>query len=276
MRAGSGGGECAREAREWSCMISTAQRCPASFSPARWSAVSTTQPHGRAANASQQGSEASSRASGERVLGPLQTKCTSAAVCAARVHRAELEWRVARRLCSTAPFSLLPSRILLALSLGSSRSCDFHFCIMSYPPQPAFPNSAFPNAGFPEQQQQPQQWQQQDFYTPPQPQQPQQHQHQQAPYSHAPQHQQQQQQQQQQSWGSEAGARQRPGMAMDPNNGQVAFMPPAAAQIMANPMAGMAFDYGKASFAKNVRTRMHSAAIAARRSSRMSATQHHA
>lgn len=120
---------------------------------------------------------------------------------------------------------------------------------MSYPPQPAFPNSAFPNAGFPEQQQQQQQWQQQDFYTPTQPQQ----QHPQASYSNMAQ---QQQHPQQQVWGSEAGARQRPGMAVDPNGqGQVAFMPPAAAQLMANPMAGMAFDYGKASFAKNVRTK---------------------
>lgn len=143
---------------------------------------------------------------------------------------------------------------------------------MSFPPQPAFPESAFPSAGFPQQQQQsqwstpPQQTQSHAnandfaFYSPPvqQQQQPQHQAYGQQSYAGAAMHQQQGHsvsppQQHAEGWNSSTGPRMRPGMAAaaDPNNnGQVAFMP---AQLMSNPMAGMAFDYGKASFAKNVR-----------------------
>jgi hypothetical protein len=133
--------------------------------------------------------------------------------------------------------------------------------IMSYH-QPPFPQTAYgaPTPAFPDQQPSyaqaanmgwqgaPQQQQQQNndfaFYTPP-PQQQQQQQPQASPpmpMSHAD------------GWNQTSGARMRPlqpmnspGGSVDPN--AVAFMPQ---QLMSNPMAGMALDYGKASLAKNL------------------------
>jgi len=128
---------------------------------------------------------------------------------------------------------------------------------MSYPqPRPAFPDSAFPAP-------QPQPWQQpqqptaaaanMDFWTPaqaPQPQMPgyvpgQQTSPPQPAYA--------------EPWQQE-GARQRPLAAshvggaptgVDPN-GQVPFMPAQFNQVMANPMAGMALDFGKQALGKNL------------------------
>ncbi len=130
---------------------------------------------------------------------------------------------------------------------------------MSYPqPRPAFPDSAFPQAA-------PQPWQPSqpaagaglNFYSPPIPQQqqqPQQQQHGGYPQQSSP-----PQPAYGDAWQADNGARQRPvvpshhggGGSLD-GSGQVAFMPSQMSQVMNNPMAGMALDLGKASFAKNL------------------------
>ena len=60
----------------------------------------------------------------------------------------------------------------------------------------------------------------------------------------------------QENWNQQTGARLRPQPVSGPSGGvdpnSVAFMPPMAQNLMSNPMAGMALDYGKASFAKNL------------------------
>lgn len=146
---------------------------------------------------------------------------------------------------------------------------------MSYPLQPQFPNMDAPTRSQPtytpskpvQPQQAPQAWQPQAapndfaFYSPPQPQSvPMQPMQPQQPYGMHPQ-QPQQQQQQAEGWGSDSGAHMRGGQmgqmgsmgVMGPGQQQPpAFMPAAASQLMNNPMSSMAFDYGKASFAKNL------------------------
>lgn len=145
-----------------------------------------------------------------------------------------------------------------------------------YPPAGGYgvPTAAFPDqqGGYPSQQQQqqpPMGWQQPPaqpqndfgFYSPP-------IQQQQSAHPLPPQQQQQQPPQQLPSvsppmpghhasgW-NENSMRSRPlqpmnspGGSLDPS--QVAFMPQQAQQLMSNPMAGMALDYGKASLAKNL------------------------
>jgi len=153
---------------------------------------------------------------------------------------------------------------------------------MSYPqPRPAFPDAAFPqpNAG----QSQQQSWQQAapavnvDFWTPPsaatQPQMP--------TYASAAASQQGVQQNNSppqpiyaEPWQQE-GARQRPvvpshypGGAAPQNDGmmnsQPAFMPAQLNQVMANPMTGMALDFGKQALGKNVSGSCVSAIVAER------------
>jgi hypothetical protein len=141
---------------------------------------------------------------------------------------------------------------------------------MSYPqPRPAFPDAAFPqpNAGQP----QPQSWQQAapavnvDFWTPPsaatQPQMPT-YASAAASQQGAPQNNSPPQPIYAEPWQQE-GARQRPvvpshypGGAPPQSdglmNGQPAFMPAQLNQVMANPMTGMALDFGKQALGKNV------------------------
>ena len=138
---------------------------------------------------------------------------------------------------------------------------------MSYPLQPQFPNMDAPTRSQPtytpskpvHSQQSSQAWQPQAapndfaFYSPPpqpqsQPMQPQQ------PYGMHPQ---QPQQQQAEGWGSDSGVHMRGGAGVGGGQmGQMghppAFMPAAAQQLMSNPMSSLAFDYGKASFSRNL------------------------
>ena len=125
-------------------------------------------------------------------------------------------------------------------------------------PQPSFaapfPDQQQPHHSYGQQQQgmgwaSAPQGQDQGFYSPPQAQQGFASQPQQMPYGAPMPH--------ADSWNQSGGARMRPlqspGGSLDPS--AVAFMPTGVQNVMQNPVAGMAYDIGKASFAKNVSAR---------------------